>query len=132
MMSNCVILVFSCIILFHAQAMDLTEYLKTKPGFENCLTSNSLDISALKSNPTSPEALCFAKCMIEEKGMLDADGNVKTELLVDDKNMAEMTPEEMETVEKMKVCLQDVVIKKCEDILQFVKCSEEIFKHFWE
>nr|CAH7750080.1 unnamed protein product [Callosobruchus chinensis] len=106
--------------------MDLADYLKTKPGFEKCLASNSLDISALKNNPTSPEAQCFAKCMMEEKGVLDGDGNVQTEQLVDDKTAAEMMPEQMESVEKMKECLKNVVIKECEDILQFVKCSEDI------
>nr|QOL70670.1 odorant-binding protein [Callosobruchus chinensis] len=131
MMSNCVILVFSCLILFQAHAMDLADYLKTKPGFEKCLASNSLDISALKNNPTSPEAQCFAKCMMEEKGVLDGDGNVQTEQLVDDKTAAEMMPEQMESVEKMKECLKNVVIKECEDILQFVKCSEDMFKHVW-
>nr|CAI5842776.1 unnamed protein product [Callosobruchus analis] len=129
MMSKCV--VFGYFILLQVHAIDLADYLKKKPGFEKCATANTLDINAFKDNPTSPEVLCFAKCMIEEKGVLDADGNVKTEQLVDDKDVADMTPEEMEGVESMKVCLKNVVIKTCEDMYQFGTCFEDIFKHAW-
>ncbi|VEN62047.1 unnamed protein product [Callosobruchus maculatus] len=120
-----VVFIFSCLFLFNVHAQeDLLDELKKKPGYEKCLKSSGLDVSTIRSDPDSQEALCFSKCLIEEKGVLHADGTLDLENMFDAEAIKKLKPELIAKIEPMKECLKPVVIKKCEDMLKVVNCSK--------
>nr|CAH7723399.1 unnamed protein product [Callosobruchus chinensis] len=107
--------------------MIFREDFETRPGFEKCVKSSGVDVSTIYDKTVSPEKLCFGKCMAEEKGFVRADGTMDPDALFDAEIIEKLTPEELAGVEPMKECLKTIVIKKCEDIQEFVKCSKASF-----
>lgn len=86
---------------------------------EDCLKEASASADMLVIDD-SPQKLCFMKCMAEEQGLVDSDGNPITTI---DEEYVETINAPVEKKKQYIQCLKNMKkIKKCEDMLQVNTC----------
>nr|AHA33381.1 odorant-binding protein 3 [Batocera horsfieldi] len=110
------------ILAVHAQFDKLPDG-KIPPEILKCSESVGLQPKGkpMLTREPSSEEMCFFKCIMEEKGMLDADGNVKPETV--DSSQLHIPQDKVDDV---KQCLKNAgKVEKCEDIAKLVECMPQ-------
>ncbi|XP_018563129.1 uncharacterized protein LOC108904898 isoform X2 [Anoplophora glabripennis] len=103
---------------------DLTDKLRQKldlPEVQKCITSTGYIPKGPPEGPSqefTPEQLCFFKCIMEEKGLLDSTGNIIQDEL---NNVPLPIPDDKKN--EIKKCAAGAgKIESCEDIQKLLSC----------
>ncbi|KAJ8916644.1 hypothetical protein NQ315_000289 [Exocentrus adspersus] len=109
-------------VIFATQTSAMNEELMKKlqkyPEIQRCMESSGYEPDGKGKEERPPEMLCFFKCIMEEKGILDSNGDLHPEAA-----STEFFPVEEETKQKVIECAaQAGKVESCEDIGKMLDC----------